>query len=51
MAELQTQQDMLQNSTLWDVGNVVELAPDIHKITISVSELKNKLQRLGASAD
>ena len=51
MQDLQNRQDMLQNSTLWDVGNVVELAPDIHKITISVSELKNRLQRLGASAD
>jgi hypothetical protein len=35
-------------SPLWDVGKVVELAPDITKITVSVSELRDKIKNISA---
>ena len=36
-------------SPLWDVGQVVELTPDITKITLSVSELRDKIKNIGAN--
>ncbi|KAL5257871.1 hypothetical protein ACHWQZ_G012723 [Mnemiopsis leidyi] len=36
-------------SPLWDVGKVVELSPDITKITVSVSELRNKIKNISTS--
>ena len=29
---------------LWDVGSVVELMPDVTKITLSISELRDKIK-------
>ncbi|XP_063694621.1 uncharacterized protein LOC134826246 [Bolinopsis microptera] len=34
---------------LWDVGNVVELTPDIIKITVSVSELRDRIKNISAN--
>ena len=34
---------------LWDVGNVVELTPDITKITVSVSELRDRIKNISAN--
>ena len=36
-------------SPLWDVGKVVELSPDITKITVSVSELRDKIKNISTS--
>ena len=36
-------------SPLWDVGKVVELAPDITKITVSISELRDKVKNISVN--
>ena len=34
----------IPSPALWDVGSVVELSPDVTKITLSISELRDKIK-------
>ena len=36
---------------LWDAGNVVELSPDISKISISISELRDRVKNISAAKE